>query len=215
MRHSHPIFSMPVGELTKEVALLLGLHAGDGWISEAWGIVVNSTDTEMAKTVFSLAQNVLGLEPYTSKTKSTVSIKSGKRQARDFFLRYGFTKGHKAGTVAVPLKVLESNDPDIAKWFLRGLFSADGCFAFRKRSARCVLQVSSRALRDGFVELASRNDFDFRKYEYIKTTGLNKLPIHIAYMGRRESVCRWMRQVGSISDAHLRRFSDWKALVRM
>jgi len=169
----------------------------------------------MAKIVFSLAKNVLGLEPYLSKTKSTVSIKSGKKQARDFFLRYGFTKGHKAGTVLVPLKVLESNEPNIAKSFLRGLFSADGCFAFRKRSARCVLQVSSRALRDGFVELASKNDFDFRKYDYIRKTGLNKLPIHIAYMGRRESVFRWMQQIGSISDTHLQRFSEWKALVRM
>jgi hypothetical protein len=215
MRHSHPIFSRPVAGANERGGSAPGTTCRSRLDLRGLGIVVNSSDTDMAGTVFSLAKNLLGLEPYLSRTKSTISIKSGKKQAKDFFLRYGFTKGHKAGSVVVAFEILRSNDAEILKSFLRGIFSADGCFAFRKRGARCVLQVSSAALRDGFVELASRIGFDFRKYDYAKTTGLNKLPIHIAYMGRREHVFCWMQQVGSISDGHHRRFSEWKALVRM
>jgi intein/homing endonuclease len=215
MRHVHPIFGPPLTGLTPEVAELLGMHAGDGWISDAWGIVVHSADVEMAKRVFVLAQNILNLEPYIYSTKSTISIKSGKKQAKQFFLRYGFPSGRKAGTVSVPVQVLQSNDLDIVRAFLRGLFSTDGCFAFRKKSARCVLQVSSLTLRDGFADLASRLGFQFRRYDYIKTTGKNKLPIHIAYIGQRELVRDWMGQVGSISDAHHHRLSEWEAILRM
>jgi hypothetical protein len=216
MRHSHPIFSNATLQLTSEVGLLLGLHAGDGWISDRWGISLHSTDINMISHVFNLAQRVLGVEPSITTTGSTVSIRSGKSQVWRFFLHFGFAPGPKAGSVNIPRQILSCNSKEVVVAFLRGLFSADGCFSHVKRSARCVLQVSSKSLRDGFVILAAQIGYFFRSYNYIKKkTGHNKLPIYIAYLGKRESVDAWMRQVGSICDAHLNRHLRWRKLLAM
>lgn len=215
MRHTHQTFGPPVLELTKDVALMLGIHAGDGWLSDRWGVAFNSADKQMLEEVRSLAKRVLRLEPYVTKSGNTMYLVSGKRQARELFLRYGFGIGPKAGNVSVPCQVLATKDSGIAASFLRGLFSTDGCLSFRERSARCVLQVSSLSLCDGFTELASRIGFAFRRYDYLKTTGHNKLPIHVAYLGRREPVVDWMNRVGSICDSHSRRFLEWKAVVKV
>ena len=145
MRHSHPIFGTPRTQLTSEVGLLLGLHDGDGWISDRWGMSLHSTDINMISYVFNLAQRVLAVEPSMIATGSTVSIRSGKSQVRRFFLHFGFAPGPKAGSVDVPQQILCCNSTEIVATFLRGLFSADGCFSHVKRSARCVLQVSSQS----------------------------------------------------------------------
>lgn len=78
-----------------------------------------------------------------------------------------------------------------------------------------MLQVSSMDFRDGFVSLASKVGFSFRSYNYVKKSGKNKLPIYIAYMGKRESVELWMLLVGSISDTHLRRYLAWRQALEM
>jgi intein/homing endonuclease len=215
MRHSHPIFGIARTQLTSEVGLLLGLHAGDGRISDRWGISLHSTGINMISYVFNLAQRVLAVEPSLMTTGSTVSIRSGKTQVHRFFLHFGFVAGPKAGSVKVPQRILSCNSTEVVVAFLRGLFSADGCFSHVGRSARCVLQVSSQSLRDGFVKLAARIGYSFRSYHYTKKTGHNKLPIYIAYLGKRDSVDAWMRQVGSICDAHLDRHLRWKKLLAM
>ncbi len=109
MRRSHPIFGTARTQLTTEVGMLLGLHAGDGWISDRWGISLHSTDTNMIRFVFNLAQRVLGVEPSMTTTGSTVSIRSGKSQVRRFFLHFGFAPGPKAGSRVVPQQVLSCN----------------------------------------------------------------------------------------------------------
>jgi hypothetical protein len=38
MPYQRIIYHDPLKELNVDVALLLGLHAGDGWLSDKWGI---------------------------------------------------------------------------------------------------------------------------------------------------------------------------------
>jgi hypothetical protein len=216
MRHSHPIFGAPSDNLTGDVALLLGLHAGDGWISDTWGIALNADDTRMVGIVLRLAKKVLQVEPFVTRNKGhTTTNRSEKKQVREFFFGFGFPAGRKAGSVTVPSQLRSTSNRQVIGRFLRGAFSSDGCFSFRKRSARCVLQVSSVDSRDGFVSLASKVGFSFRGYNYVKKSGKNKLPIYVAYTGKRENVERWMHPVGSTSDTHLGRYLEWRRALKM
>jgi intein/homing endonuclease len=140
-------------------------------------------------------------------------IRSGQPQALAFFRAYGFPQGRKAGTVAIPKQISESNNEGIIKAFLCGLFSTDGCFSFQvTRGPRVEIQVKSKKLRDGFVDLANRIGFKFRTYEYLPPNGKNKSPLQVAYTTQSKQVVRWMDEVGSIKDAHISHYVMWKML---
>ncbi|HEV2226325.1 MAG TPA: LAGLIDADG family homing endonuclease, partial [Nitrososphaerales archaeon] len=214
MRH-HPIFyHAPLDTLDCQAAELLGLHAGDGWLSKEWGLAINRNDTAMVGRAVQLVREVLGVEPFISKKPDqSISVRSGQPQVLQFFKGYGFPSGKKARIVTVPRAILESSDLEVVRAFLKGLFSADGCFSHRGRNGSCTLSVSSLGLRDGFALLASKVGFEFRKYSYPHSKGKNKVPLRIAHIGRRADVMRWMTEVGSICDARDRRFLEWRGLI--
>ena len=213
MRH-HPIFlHNPRTSLDTDVAELLGLHAGDGWCSDEWGIAMNRADVLMKNRVVNLARGVLGVEPFVTLRDNTTYVRCGQPQVKRFFMDYGFPMGKKSRIVIVPPAIMKSMDGEILKAFLKGLFSADGCFSHRDIQASCRLSVASHDLRDGFVILASRLGFGFRRYSSVHRSGKNKAPLNIAAISKREEVLRWMEIVGSICDSHNRRFLGWKFAI--
>jgi len=171
MRHQRIVYHSPRIELDEDVALLLGLHVGDGWLSDKWGIACETKDKSMFHQVTELVRSVLGVEPIKTSECTigrTVMIRSGQPQALAFFQSYGLPQGRKAGLIRAPKRILESNNDAILKAFLRGLFSTDGCFSFQvDRGPRVEIQVKSRDLRDDFVDLAGRLGFSFRFYTYL------------------------------------------------
>lgn len=213
------IYHQPMKELDENVALLLGLHAGDGWLSDKWGISYGQDDKAMFLRIMDLVRNVLGVEPIKPvkcPAGRAIMIRSGQPQALAFFRGYGFPQGRKAGTVCVPKQILESNDKGVVKAFLCGLFSTDGCFSFQvNRGPRVEIQVKSERLRDEFVRLVSKLGFSFRAYAYLPPRGKNKTPLQVAYTTQTKQVIRWMEEVGSIKDAHIKRYQDWKTINRM
>ncbi len=48
MQYEHIIYHLSLKELNEDVALLLGLHAGDGWLSDKWGISCGQDDKRNA-----------------------------------------------------------------------------------------------------------------------------------------------------------------------
>ena len=212
MRHRPIFYHPPRVSLDSDVGLLLGLHAGDGWISDEWGLAICRSDRRMIHQIVVLVRNVLGVEPFLShKTDWSVSIRSGQPQVKAFFRNYGFPEGKKAHVVSVPHDVMETDSTDVVRAFLQGLFSADGCFWYRGRSGACALSVSSLELRDGFVKLATRLGFDFHTYSYIHGAGHNKVPLNVACLGKRDQVLRWMTEVGSLKDSHVKKFREWRS----
>lgn len=213
-RHVHPVYGPALRGLNFEAALLLGLHAGDGHLSDGWGISIGGDDHGMVNIVMGVVRSVLGVEPYVSATQNNcVVVRSAKNQVHQYFKQYGFGRGRKAGSVAIPEAVIESKDPMVWTGFLRGAFSSDGSFWYKGKWGQCRFEVSSVRFRDGFVELARRLGFEFRCYSYVHHGGHNKLPLNLAYLGTRNEVQRWMETVGSISDTHLRRYQEWKVRI--
>lgn len=211
MHHVRAIYHEPRLTLDHQVALLLGLHAGDGFLSDRWGISVSGADVNMGKLIVRLAKEVLGVEAYLDRRNSCYfAVRSGKRQVFDFFQRFGFVVGRKSATVGVPACVMESSDIEVSTGFLKGAFSSDGSFWFRGGWGQCRFEVSSVEFRDGFIAVAQKLGFHFRAYSYIHHGGHNKLRLHTAYLGTQSEVLRWMETVGSISDTHLARYRKWR-----
>lgn len=203
-------------ELDEDVALLLGLHAGDGWLSDKWGITCEPKDKSMIHRVTQLVRDVLGVEPIKPckcAAGKAIMIRSGQRQALDFFRNYGLPQGRKAGKVRVPQQILESKDDALIKAFLRGLFSTDGCFSFQlERTPRVEIQVKSEKLRDDFLDLVNRLGFSFRSYAYLPPKGKNKAPLQVAYTTQTKQAVRWMEEIGSIKDSHVQKYQYWKRI---
>jgi hypothetical protein len=79
MRHRHEVYHNPESRLNGRVALLLGLHAGDGHLSDSWGLSISQKDMKMKESVVSLARTVLGVEPYFEAGRDHyVVVRSGK-----------------------------------------------------------------------------------------------------------------------------------------
>jgi hypothetical protein len=211
-RHKPVTYHPPESTLTPDVALLLGLHAGDGWVTNhEWGLRFAIVDVRLVNSTKGMIRNVLGVEPVVSLPGDrSVMLRSGQPQVLDFFLSYGFPRGKKARTVTVPQRIRVAESKDLIRSFLRGLFSADGSFSYRGRSASCTLAISSLGLRDGFVELAKDCGFAFHRYTSLHKGGHNKVPLQIASISKRDEVKRWMEQIGSMSDAHRRRYAEWR-----
>ena len=171
----------------------------------------------MISFVVQLIKCVLGvapMKPYASSSGDAIILRSGQPQVFDFFLGYGFPRGRKAGTVRAPERIMGSNGNTVIRGFLRGLFSTDGCFSYQvERGARVEIQVKSVQLRDDFVNLADRLGFSFRTYSYLPPNGKNKAPLQVAYTTKAAQVVRWMEEVGSIKDSHIKRYRVWKELI--
>jgi len=203
-------------ELDENVALLLGLHAGDGWLSDKWGIACEKKDKSMIRRVTQLVRDVLGVEPIKPcecAAGKAIMIRSGQPQVFAFFRDYGLPQGRKAGKVRIPQQILESDNEAVIKAFLCGLFSTDGCFSFQiDRGPRVEIQVKSEKLRDDFIRLAFQLGFSFRSYTYLPPRGKNKAPLQVAYTTQTRQVVRWMEEIGSIKDSHVEQYHYWKRI---
>ena len=204
--------------LDVEVAELLGFHAGDGYIScGVWGIRVNLRDEKMAQQIVVLVRNVLGVEPCVSTRQNTFEIRSGQRQAVRFFSSYGFVEGKKAYDVQAPSQILHSDNAEVVKAFLRGLFSADGSFSFRNSDCSCRvdLTIRSKPLRDDFVELSSRIGYSFNICDAMRVkkgfTEKSAGAFFNANLTSTKCVLGWMNDVGTLCDSHLNKFKIWQA----
>jgi len=217
IRRGGVIYHQPRKNLDEEVALLLGLHVGDGWLSDKWGISFEKENRSMILRVMKLVRDVLGVEPikpYERAGRNEIMVRSGQRQVLDFFRNYGLPQGRKAGKVRVPRQILESNNEAVIKAFLRGLFSTDGCFSFQiDHGPRVEIQVKSEKLRDDFIHLAGRLGFSFRSYTYLPPRGKNKAPLQVAYTTQTKQVVRWMEEIGSIKDSHIQQYQRWKKII--
>jgi hypothetical protein len=217
----HITYHLPKEVLDMEAAELLGLHAGDGYIScGVWGIRCNIQDENIALHIIHLARDVLGVEPCVRIRESTYEIRSGQRQVIRFFRKYSFIEGKKAYIVQIPNQITYANDLEIIKGFLRGIFSADGSFSFQKRdySPRIDLMVRSRLLRDQFVELSAKVGFSLNKSDAIRVkkgfTTKSTGAFFNANVSSRDDVQRWMTTIGTFCDAHIEKFKLWQSKIQ-
>lgn len=205
-------YHKPLIRMNEGAAELLGLHAGDGSLSlNEWSISTNINDKKLINRIIFLVRKMVGIEPRVGYRLSfnKVDIRSGQHQTLNYFARY-FPSGKKSYIVELPKEIMNSDKLYVIKGVLRGLISSDGCFYFRKRwlSPRLEFRVKSEKLRDQFIELSNRLNFKFNKSNPKDKNGI----IYTAYIERINTVLRWMKEIGSGSEIHMKRFDLWMQL---
>jgi DNA-binding transcriptional regulator WhiA len=126
-------------ELTREISELAGVFAAGGSMQEAhicfWGNPVE--DKEYYDTVLKeYFKSAFGVEirPHEKKSNQVYGFYVCKKHVLNYFKNeLGFKPRPKTYTVQVPRMIMESNDLEIHKAFVRGFMASDGCLNFFKR----------------------------------------------------------------------------------
>jgi len=204
------ILHAPIVGMNSSSAELFAMHAGDGCLDRGgnWCFTADKNDVKLSRYVVKLSTDVIGVIPNISDD-GRIRIRSGHKQFTEYFSKF-FPLGKKSAKVILPQTIMKSKDLGVKRSALRGLFSTDGSFSFKKSdlSPRIEFRVISRGLRDQFVELGKAFDFEFNYSTQKHRNG----HIYTAYIERRNEVIRWMSDVGSICDTHLIRYNDWNNL---
>jgi hypothetical protein len=111
-------------------------------------------------------------------------------------------KEKKTGTVSIPKQILESKDEEVYEPSYADCLVKMAVFSFQiNRGPRVEIQVKSKNLRDGFVDLAERIGFKFRIYAYLPPNGkmnrnyrlLERLDHNKSFVGWKKSALSKMR----------------------
>ncbi|HEY1738932.1 MAG TPA: LAGLIDADG family homing endonuclease, partial [Acidimicrobiia bacterium] len=120
--------------MTAELAELVGYFMGDGSLhAKGLRFCVSGGDYDVVDHLTRAAKSLFGLEATTGAEKGYISVEVNSVRLAAWWEANGFAKrrpheGHrgKGWTAHVPDAVLHTNDTDVYRAFLRGLYEADG-----------------------------------------------------------------------------------------
>jgi len=132
--------SMRVPEtMTPELAELVGYFMGDGSLhSRGLRLCVGDDDFDVVEHLSLLSKSLFGIEPVVSSELGYQSVNINSVRLAHWWEASGFAKRRpheahtgKGYTPHIPDAVLWSNDAEVYRAFLRGLFEADGTVSAR------------------------------------------------------------------------------------
>lgn len=211
-RYMPMVLHESLNKIDPKCAELLAMHAGDGCLDVRgrWCFSSNKNDQALVKHVTNLVKDIVGVVPNINFEAKRIQIRSSHRQVFNYFSKF-FPIGNKALKVSLPQQIMLSKDLNVKRCALRGLFSTDGSFSFKKiekLSPRIEFRVKSKKLRDQFVKLAKSFNFEFK----FNTQKHWKGVIYTAYIEKIREVIRWMDEIGSMCDTHIKNYNRWYRL---
>jgi ribonucleoside-diphosphate reductase alpha chain len=189
--------------MSAELAEVVGYFMGDGSLhSRGLRFCVANTDfdvverlEQLGKEVFNLAAAVTPRQGYTEVAFSSVRLTLWWEACG--FAKQRPTEGHtgKGYTAHIPDAVLYSNDPEVYRAFMRGLFEADGTVtagvpSFSTTSLAFGSDVQSLLLALGYPTT--------RRLENTRT-GWGQAPIAVLRLLNSAYAGRWSAEIGFMS----------------
>tara|TARA_Y100000310_G_scaffold345753_1_gene469284 strand:- start:3355 stop:4110 length:756 start_codon:yes stop_codon:yes gene_type:complete len=217
-------------KISPDFAELCGIHAGDGYLRNdgkrrELDISGNIEEREYylyhVIPIFNKAFN-LKLKGKFFPYRNTYGFVLRDRNVIQLFHKVGFPYGSKSTTVSIPEAIMDSNNINLYKRFLRGYFDTDGCVTFDKKIynkdpfkisrnyyPRLCFATCSYKLAKDFKYIASILGFDAAMYKYIpkKITENIKYPIQIC---GKNSLEKWMKLIGSKNPTKISRYLIWR-----
>jgi len=123
-------------------AEILGAFIGDGWLEKSMGSLYITGNPTEDKEYYDLFLGPLfckifsKVEPKKFSYWGVYGISCHKRQVLQRCLALGFQSGTKSLTVQIPQEIINSNEPEVIKAILRGIFDADGSFWCEKSRSK-------------------------------------------------------------------------------
>jgi len=169
--------------MTAELAELVGYFMGDGSVAaDGLRLRVSGGDIDVVGYLERLAKSLFGIQAVSRPEKGGTTIELTSVRLAGWWRACGF------GTPRIPDAVLGSNDAEIYRSFLRGLYEAAGtvargCPAWKTKPTELAHDVQNLLLALGFVTTAG-------------ATSLRLLS--------KSSNARWVEEIGFISPGRAR-----------
>ncbi len=201
--------------LSEEVCEFIGAFIGDGFTNNYGGVyVVQITgDSRLDKSYFEnkLSSFIKHMSP-DSKPKisiadHTIRLTLNSKELHLLLVnRFGFPKGNKTYTVAIPAEILNSN-LKFLNACIRGIFDTDGCVTFDRRKAysspyiRIILSTKSERLMTQIHEFLIKQGINsnLTRKERLQINGLVNCQ-------------KFIKTIGFSNARHLEKLNDLNAL---
>ncbi len=220
-------------KINREIAEILGAFIGDGWLESSLnGLYITGDKVEDRQYYDSF------LAPLFSKQFSPVKPKEFsywnvygigcyKRSTIRKCLETGFQPGAKALNASIPVEIFKSNDDQILKALIRGIFDADGCFWCEKSRAKTSIEWKrtyhhhpefqigscSRRLLEQIKELLDKFGIESKVVVRAQAGRRNNRNVNDFYGLRIRKVAyieKWFNIIGSSNPRHQTRHGVWK-----
>ena len=129
-------------KINPEIAEILGAFIGDGWLESSLGSIYITGDKIEDKDYYDkylgplFSKNFAIVTPREFSYWNVYGIGCSKKHVILKCLNLGFQPGTKALTAEIPKSIIESEDTEIIKSLLRGIFDADGSFWCEKSRSK-------------------------------------------------------------------------------
>jgi len=159
--HSVKIKKLPT-RLKDDVAELLGLYQGDGYVKDNYGVrfAINNEDRDLATHIEKIVKSNFGVKKIFEEEKIGCSLFSisSRIVARwwrvNEFAKPSGNHGEGSAGAFIPLSVLKSRTSVLCS-FLRGLFEADGSISGKRTPKVEMSTVSLNLSKQVFIALES------------------------------------------------------------
>jgi intein/homing endonuclease len=216
-------------KITPSLSELIGIHIGDGSITDAFKDNVHTVieycgdsldDLEYYNIyVSSLIEKLFGIQPLFSDHDTWFKLVINSKAIFKFYTSViGLPIGKKAQTVTVPTLILNDSNLIITR-FLRGLIDTDGSLTFKKKhknrhyypvlkltlaSKELIKEVNNLLNNLGFVTYSY---FDVKRFD----SRTNKTTtIHEIYLYGNKNLERWIKIIGFKNPKHFTKYLIWK-----
>lgn len=121
-----------------KAAELIGMHVGDGTLYLAgktlvWEMRGSVNEKEYYEDVSNLIEKLLGIKLFPKyRGPNSYGLQTTNKIVTNFFITNGFNPGKKVYTVRIPEYIKNSQNLEVKRAFIRGLFDTDGCIRFEK-----------------------------------------------------------------------------------
>ncbi len=219
-------------EMTPDLAEIYGIHAGDGYLQlRDRNRFVLELDCDVDEKAY-YDEHVVPLFEKTFKInitprffphRHTYGFFIYNKKICEFIHSLGFPYGEKTYSVKVPKPILQSNNIEVARRFVKGVFDTDGTVSFRRRIRlrgksenskrhtypRLLLDVCSPDLCFGVGQLLERME-EFRfSISYQRASGNHKKKYKLCLAGDR-NLLFWTQDIGFKNNVKNNRVLIWE-----
>jgi len=194
---------IPNFNISKDIALLLGLLWGDGWMTSRqkalikgnWKIGLVEDDRSVIDVFSHLVKNIFNLNVSIRFRKTYYEAYFSSRIVYEVLNKiFGFPDGYKFGKLKIPKIIKESND--LLASFLCGVFSTDGKFTLHKGYPRIGFDSATKEFVKEIETVLKRLGFNPRKYVWKRKNG-NEL--YGLYLNGKNQVKLFSQKVNFVS----------------
>ncbi len=220
-------------KINPEVAEILGAFIGDGWLESSLGAIYITGDKTEDKEYYDAFLGPLFSEHFSPVTPqqfpywNVYGIGSSKKIAIEKCLSLGFQPGSKALVAKMPDFIMKTQNVEVKKAILRGIFDADGCIWFDRSRAKTSNEWKRKYHYIPIIEISSCSQNLLQQMKEILTTfGIESLIILKSKAGRKfnrnrhdsfslkirkiDHVKKWFSIIGSSNSRHQTRYAVWK-----